>query len=212
LFLLFIAKISLPHHTYTIVNSRPEGHSADVDLTDRPYGLRSLKPTGQAAAPRSDLSEIVATPEVVNAPQKKDGANADGSDNASGSGSDAPGSSDSGSFQRIGDGIAGEVYGSAEVNPQFPGGIKAMQAFIKENLQYPESARSSNVRGTVLIYVVVVTDGSLKEIKVIRGLQPDLDKEALRVVKAMPVWKPGTRRGVAVNVRCIIPISVSPMK
>jgi periplasmic protein TonB len=57
-----------------------------------------------------------------------------------------------------------------------------------------------------------LSDGSLRDIKVIKGLQPDLDNEAIRVVKSMPLWKPGVRGGVAVNVRCVIPITVSPLK
>ena len=109
-------------------------------------------------------------------------------------------------------GVEGEVYGSADINPQFPGGNKAMQEFIKANLQYPDISRRANIVGSIMIYVVVAYDGSLKDVKVIKGLQAELDEEAIRVVKMMPLWKPALRGGKAVNVRCIVPISVTPMK
>lgn len=97
-----------------------------------------------------------------------------------------------------------KILGSAEVNPSFPGGAKAMQAFIRENLHHPESAR--NVRGTILVYVVIMSNGSLRDVKVIRGLQPELDAEAVRVVQSMPLWNPAMQDGIAVNVRCTLPI------
>jgi periplasmic protein TonB len=108
-------------------------------------------------------------------------------------------------------GIEGEIYGSADLNPQFPGGVKAMQDFINENLKYPETARQFNIKGTILIYVVITSDGALMDVKVVKGLQDDLDAEAVRVVKSMPLWKPAMRGGVPVNVRCTLPIAVSPL-
>jgi periplasmic protein TonB len=130
------------------------------------------------------------------------------------------GTSDSASTQGTGDagkgnqnanseGDAGEVYGSADVYPQFPGGSKAMQDFVNSNIKYPEIALNMNIRGTILVYVVIMSDGSLRDVKVVKGLQPDLDAEVVRVVKLMPLWKPAMRRGVPVNVRCTWPITVS---
>ena len=84
-----------------------------------------------------------------------------------------------------------------------------MQQFITENFRYPEIANSLNISGTILIYVVIMSDGTLRDVKVIRGLQPDLDAEAARVVKSMPLWKPAKRAGISINVRCTITITVT---
>jgi protein TonB len=87
-----------------------------------------------------------------------------------------------------------------------------MQEYIKENLNYPDVARNLNISGSIHVFIVVLSDGSLRDIKIVKGLQPDLDKEAIRVVKSMPLWNPGIRGGEPVNVRCVIPITVSPLK
>lgn len=108
--------------------------------------------------------------------------------------------------------MEGGVYGSADINPQFPGGIKAMQQFIKDNLHYPEIARKYSISGTIQIYAVITSQGSITDVKVVKGLLAELDEEAVNMVKSMPLWKPAIRGGVPVSVRCIIPISVNPPK
>lgn len=117
--------------------------------------------------------------------------------------------SGTGNSDKAGDGNAGEIFGSADVNPQFPGGPKAMQEFINTNIHYPEVALNLNARGTILVYVVVMDDGSLRDVKIVRGIQPDLDAEVVRLVNMMPLWKPARRQGTPVNVRCTLPITVS---
>jgi protein TonB len=87
-----------------------------------------------------------------------------------------------------------------------------MQQFIKENLHYPETARIQNITGVIHVFLVILSDGTIRDVKVIKGLQADLDNEAVRMVRTMPAWNPGKRKGVPVNVRCIIPITVSPQK
>jgi periplasmic protein TonB len=128
------------------------------------------------------------------------------STNANNNGTGTTGIGNSNTF---GEGTSGEIFGSADVNPQFPGGPKAMQEYISSNIHYPEIALSMNIRGTILVYVVIMSDGSLRDVKIVKGLQPELDEEVVRVVKSMPLWNPAKRGGVPVNVRCTWPITVS---
>lgn len=97
--------------------------------------------------------------------------------------------------------IFGEI---AEVFPQYPGGIEAMQQFIAENLRYPEV--ETCIQGKVVVSFLVQTDGSLADIKVVRGLDDAFDEEALRVVKLMPKWEPGRIGGKIVAFRYTIPV------
>lgn len=95
-----------------------------------------------------------------------------------------------------------------EQMPEFPGGVGKMKKFISENLQYPQSEKESAISGTVYITFVVEIDGSLTDIKVLRGIPggPGCDKEALRVVKIMPKWVAGKQNGRVVRVRYNLPI------
>ncbi|MFK8039145.1 MAG: energy transducer TonB [Crocinitomicaceae bacterium] len=94
----------------------------------------------------------------------------------------------------------------AEVSPEFPGGEIEMIKFIQENFEYPEIAREMGEQGTVYVQFVVNQDGSIIEEKVIKGVSSSIDKEALRVVKRMPKWKPGEQAGKPVRVRYTMPI------
>ena len=96
------------------------------------------------------------------------------------------------------------LTGVVEYQPQFPGGIKACEQFIKENLRYPDT--ESDVQGRVFVSFMVERDGSLSDIKVVRGLDPAFDEEALRVVKMMPKWSPGATDGKISVMRYTIPI------
>jgi TonB family protein len=98
------------------------------------------------------------------------------------------------------------VYDVAEVMPQFPGGEAAMDKWIDKHLIYPEEARQEGVKGRVMVSFTVLTDGSLDGVTVLRPIHPLLDAEAVRLVQAMPKWKPGTMRGEAVPVRYFIPV------
>lgn len=89
--------------------------------------------------------------------------------------------------------------------PSFPGGQEAMLQFLKENLQWPDV--EADVQGRVIVTFVVETDGSLTDLKVVRGLDPAFDKEALRIVKSMPKWIPGTQNGQPIRVRYSVPVT-----
>ena len=100
-----------------------------------------------------------------------------------------------------------EVFMVAEQMPEYPGGMKELFKFLQDNLKYPESAKKNNVQGRVIVQFVVEKDGTPTEFKVLRSVDPDLDAEALRVMKAMPKWKPGMQKGQVVRVKFTVPVS-----
>ena len=91
--------------------------------------------------------------------------------------------------------------------PEFPGGIAALHAYLYENIEYPRMAREAGISGIVYLSFVVGTDGKLSDISVLRGVGGGCTEEAIRVVKAMPAWKPGIQRSKAVKVKMTLPIS-----
>ena len=102
-----------------------------------------------------------------------------------------------------------DPFNVVEDMPEFPDGMEAMIKFISNNIQYPADAKKQKVDGRVLVNFVVEKDGSITEVKVIKPTFPSLDAEAVRVVKAMPKWKPGYQKGQAVRVQFTMPINFS---
>lgn len=100
------------------------------------------------------------------------------------------------------------ICNAAEVEPMFPGGPSAMSTFILENLVMPSDYNQNEFTGTIYVQFVVEKDGSLTDLKIIKGGSQSLDKEALRVVSIMPNWIPGMDAGKIVRVRYVIPICV----
>lgn len=94
-----------------------------------------------------------------------------------------------------------------EEMPSFPGGIPALFAFVSQELRYPEEARKKRVEGKVLMMFVVERDGSISDIKVIRGIGSGCDQEAVRVVQQMPPWKPGQHGGKPMRVQYSLPVT-----
>ncbi|WP_184546674.1 M56 family metallopeptidase [Mucilaginibacter sp. FT3.2] len=99
------------------------------------------------------------------------------------------------------------VYSSVEELPGFPGGVEALGKFLSANIKYPANAREKGIEGRVICTFVIETDGSLSNIKISRGVSPDLDEEALRVLKLSPNWTPGKQGDKKVRVQYSIPIS-----
>ena len=99
-----------------------------------------------------------------------------------------------------------EVYMSVEKNPEFPGGVNAMMDYLRGNLKYPESAKKNKQEGRVFIGFIVEKDGSVSNVKVLRGVCEELDSEAVRVVKSMPTWIAGRDKGKPVRVQYTLPI------
>jgi periplasmic protein TonB len=116
----------------------------------------------------------------------------------------------------FGGGFGSGVYGLDVVThkPSFPGGDDAMNEFFKANIIYPELARNYKIQGTIFISFIVETDGSITNIKIIRGIGAGCDQEAERVTKLMPDWIPGKQNNNYVRVQVVIPIKfiVIPIK
>ena len=103
--------------------------------------------------------------------------------------------------------VKDEVFMVTEQMPEYPGGMKELFKFLQDNLKYPENAMKNNVQGRVIVQFVVEKDGTPTEFKVARSVDPDLDAEALRVMKTMSKWKPGMQRGEVVRVKYTVPVS-----
>lgn len=99
------------------------------------------------------------------------------------------------------------VYTSVQRVPQFPGGLNAFYQFLAKNTHYPADAVKKGIQGKVIVSYVVEADGSLSDVRVARGVAPDIDAEALRVMKLSPNWEPGTQDGKAVRVAYSVPIN-----
>jgi periplasmic protein TonB len=99
-----------------------------------------------------------------------------------------------------------EIFIAVEEMPVYPGGDAAMLKYINENTLYPEAARENNVQGTVTVRFVVNYKGIVEQVSLIKGVDPALDNEAMRVVKSLPQWKPGKQSGRAVNVAFSVPV------
>lgn len=100
-----------------------------------------------------------------------------------------------------------EIFTVVEENPGFPGGEEGRYKFLQENLKYPQIAKESGISGKVFVQFVVERNGSITDIKVIKGIGGGCDEEAIRVVKAMPKWTPGKQRGKAVRTQFIMPLN-----
>lgn len=98
---------------------------------------------------------------------------------------------------------------SAATTPQYPGGKKALDAFIKSNMKYPASAKANGMEGVVTVRITVMPDSTVKSAKVLRLVDPDLEKEALRIVKAMPRWIPADKDGKAIEATADVSIAFS---
>ena len=90
--------------------------------------------------------------------------------------------------------------------PSYPGGSDAMKSYIKENMRYPELAKENGIEGTVVVEFTVKADGSIGNIKIVRMVDPDLETEAIRLVKGMPKWTPSKQNGKAIDAEVGVPI------
>ncbi len=100
-----------------------------------------------------------------------------------------------------------EIFTIVETMPSFPGGQEKLMQYLATNIKYPQIARESNVQGRVYLSFVVEPDGSVSNVKVLRGIGAGCDEEAMRVVKAMPKWSPGKQRGKSVRVSYNLPVN-----
>lgn len=99
---------------------------------------------------------------------------------------------------------------SVDVQPEFPGGDNAMVKFINRERQYPREAYNAGIGGRVLCSFIVMPDGSISNIEVVRGVEQSIDREAVRIISSMPAWKAGRIGSSAVPVYYILPIPFRP--
>ena len=100
-----------------------------------------------------------------------------------------------------------EIFQIVEEMPAYPGGDQKLMEFIAKGIKYPQIARETGIQGRVFVGFVVEPDGSVSNVKVLRGIGGGCDEEAMRVVKSMPKWKPGKQRGKAVRVSYMLPVN-----
>jgi TonB family protein len=100
-----------------------------------------------------------------------------------------------------------DVFFVVEEMPEFPGGDKELRKYIANNVEYPEEAQKNNIEGKVFVSFIVAKDGNVKDANIERGVDPSIDKEALRVINSLPKWTPGRQKGEVVNVKFTVPIN-----
>ena len=99
------------------------------------------------------------------------------------------------------------IFEVVEQMPEFPnGGMAGLMQYLSKNIKYPTIAQENGTQGRVTVQFVINRDGSIVDAKVLRGVDPYLDKEAIRVISSMPKWKPGMQRGKAVRVKYTVPV------
>ncbi|MEO5600703.1 MAG: energy transducer TonB [Cyclobacteriaceae bacterium] len=94
----------------------------------------------------------------------------------------------------------------AEVMPAYEGGVEGIMKFIQKKIRFPRAPKSQGIEGTVYVRFIVNGDGSVSDVEVIKGVHPDYDKEAIRVISQLPSWKGGSHNGMPVSVRMVLPI------
>lgn len=101
------------------------------------------------------------------------------------------------------------LMGTLDQNPEFPGGMLGLQKYLAKSVNYPTIAQETGIQGTVYLTFIINKSGKVEQVKLLRGADPSLDKEALRVVSSMPDWKPGKQGGNPVKVSYQVPIKFS---
>ncbi len=99
-----------------------------------------------------------------------------------------------------------EVFVVVEEQAEFPGGLDSMYAFIVKNLKYPELAKEKGIEGRVFVQFVIEKDGSISNVKILRGIGGGCEEAAVEMIKNMPKWKPGKQRGKPVRFQFVLPI------
>lgn len=102
--------------------------------------------------------------------------------------------------------IQSEVYSIVDKMPQYPYGDEALATFFSQQIRYPKEARQEGIEGRIVCSFIVASDGTISNIEVVKGITPQLNREAMRVINLMPKWTPGERNGEKVNVKCLLPI------
>ncbi|HEY3405954.1 MAG TPA: TonB family protein [Ohtaekwangia sp.] len=96
---------------------------------------------------------------------------------------------------------------TAEVMPSYVGGMEEMIKYLQRKLRYPSKSQRMEIQGTVYVGFIVNREGKVVDVSIVRGISDDCDKEAIRVISAMPAWKAGSQQGRAVSVRMVLPVT-----
>lgn len=105
-----------------------------------------------------------------------------------------------------GDGDEDKIFYAVEQQAEFPGGFAEMMKFLRKNIKYPASAKRMGIEGKVFVKFIVDKEGAISNIEISKGINADLDKEAMRVIKLMPPWKAGKQNGRAVKSQFVLPV------
>ena len=100
-----------------------------------------------------------------------------------------------------------EIFMKVEEMPEFPGGYEGLAKYLSDSITYPAIAKEYNIQGKVFVQFVVEKNGKVSNVKIVRGVDKNLDKEAVRVVQSFPDWKPGKQKGKEVRVSLVVPIN-----
>ena len=100
-----------------------------------------------------------------------------------------------------------KIYNMADELPKYPGGVAELLKYVSRNIKYPVEAKQKEITGKVFVTFVVNKIGEVVQPRIVRGVDPFLDAEALRVIKLLPNWKPGKHKGKIVNVSYTMPIN-----
>lgn len=169
------------------------------DLAFGPKGAGKIKPNSVMIFVIELLDVIGAGNTASETPNQAEQSATTSSSNGTGFRLEQTGSADTGADNNI--------YDNVDVQPEFPGGSQALNAYLGNNVKYPSAAVERGAQGKVVVSFVVERDGSISQARVVRAVDQDLEREALRVILAMPRWKPGSMGGKNVRVRYTVPIA-----
>lgn len=113
-----------------------------------------------------------------------------------------------------GDSGEGEIFTVVEVPPSFPGGMSRLGDYIRQNLRYPEAAINAKIEGKAFVSFIVMKNGSVQDVQVLKGLGYGTNEEAVRLIQTMPAWNPGKQSGRPVNVKynLVVPFKLTEVK
>jgi len=184
----------MPAVSVGLTNTIPSIFASGIESTN---GNRKQKPGVMKAKSPAEFQEVAETAQQQSTRTTASGGEAKQENSSGGTAASSNAGIPWGS---------GEVFLSADVIPQFEGGREGLSKYLSKNMRYPEQAIDKRLQGTVLVCFVVTSEGYVKDAKIVRGIDPSLDNEALRVVSLMPLWKPGLRAGKPVNIVLTLPI------
>jgi periplasmic protein TonB len=193
---------------------RPENSYVYAEFSDLAIPNETLpKPLQSSAPPQKDQSNFVViddktVPVDKNKLNLSDNLIVDSVKNTVDSLLNSRGTRGNGDSLSNGDGT---FYFNVEQMPEFPGGKKGLLRYIQKNTQYPPIAVRKKIFGTVMVRFCITSKGTIDKVSVVKGVAPMLDDEAVRVIKAMPNWKPGIHSGMCVNVWFFQPINFAPI-